>query len=99
MVGGGPSVLYDAVAIVAGDGRAPLSSRPARAPRTSSATPTTTASSSLTPRERPRCSRPPGVADSIDDGYHLVDAKASVTSFLAACRSLRHWTRAYAEPL
>ena len=94
MVGGGPSVLYDAVAVVVSAEGADELAADARRPRTSSPTPTPTASSSATPPTPTPCSPPSGIAeDSRDDGYLLLGSRAKATAFVEACRSLRHWNR------
>jgi catalase len=93
MVGGGPSVLYDAVAIVtSADGAAALAALPPakdfvsdahahckHVGHTADAVPLLAAA---------------GVADTMDDGYHELTTKRTATAFLAACRSLRWWARA-----
>ena len=95
-VDGGPSVLYDAVAILASaDGAAAAARRPGR--------------QGLRHDAHAHCkfigytesSRPlldaAGVAASIDDGYVQLDTKASFTTFVERCRDLRYWPRQLAD--
>ena len=34
-----------------------------------------------------------GVAGELDDGYFQISAKASIATFVEACRGLRYWAR------
>jgi catalase len=98
MVGGGPSVLYDAVAIVVSeDGAAQLA---ALAPAKDFVSDAHAHCKFVghTP-EAAALLEAAGVAASIDDGYHPLGSKATAVAFLAACRDLRWWDRAYVEPL
>ena len=91
-VDGGPSVLYDAVAILASaEGAARLAKDP-------------TALDFVTDAHAHRkfvghvaAARPlleaAGVAGEIDDGYVSLDAKASFTAFVERCRDVRYWDR------
>jgi catalase len=95
MVGGGPSVLYDAVALVLGDKGTPeLAGLPAAKDFVADAhahhkliahTPGAAALLDAA-----------GVADLLDDGYHAVDTAPTAKAFLEACRALRWWERAEA---
>ena len=73
-VDGGPSVLYDAVAVLASADGAAAARASTPPPRTSSPTPTPTASSSATSPRAAALLQAAGVADLIDDGYVALDA-------------------------
>jgi catalase len=93
MVGGGPSVLYDAIAIIASaDGAADLALLPAAKDFVTDAhahckhvghTPDALAVFAAA-----------GTADAMDDGYHELSSRTTTKHFGEACRSLRHWDRA-----
>jgi catalase len=93
MVGGGPSVLYDAVAVVVSDaGAAELAQLPPAKDFVSDAH----AHCKLiayTPEAMPLFDAA-GVAEAMDAGYHPITARASALKFIAACRELRWWDRA-----
>ena len=92
MVGGAPSVLYDAVVVLASDtGAAALSAHPAAKAFVADAhahhkfvgfSPASTALFVAA-----------GLPADLDEGYIDVSARAGAEAFIAACRSLRLWTR------
>jgi len=93
MIGGGPSVLYDAVAVIASaDGAAALALLPPAKDFVSDAhahykhighTPEALALFAAA-----------GTADAMDDGYHELGSRATTKRFGASCRTLRWWDRA-----
>ena len=90
-LGGGPSVLYDAVAVLLDDeGAAVLSERPEAREFVTNAhvhckfVAYTAGATSLLSRS--------GI-DELDDGYCLLERARDAASFIAACRALRLWTR------
>jgi catalase len=98
MVGGGPSVLYDAVAIVVSEaGAAELAQQPPAKDFVNDAH----AHCKLiayTP-EASALLDAAGVTDLMDAGYHLLGGRTSAKDFIAACRDLRWWARVTTEPL
>ena len=92
MVGGGPSVLYDAVAIVtSAAGAASLALLQPAKDFVSDAH----AHCKLVGHSADAAAllAAAGVDALMDDGYHELSTKASATRFLTACRSLRWWDR------
>ena len=95
-VDGGPSVLYDAVAILASaDGAAALAANPAAHDFVHDAH-AHAKFIGFTESSRPLLDAA-GVAGSIDDGYVPLDTKASFTTFVERCRDLRYWPRQLAD--
>jgi catalase len=98
MVGGGPSVLYDAVAIVVSEaGAAELAQQPPAKDFVNDAH----AHCKLiayTP-EASALLDAASVTDLMDAGYHLLGGRTSAKDFIAACRDLRWWARVTTEPL
>ena len=96
MIGGAPSVLYDAIALVTSEeGAAGLANEPAAKQfvtdahahakfigHTASATALLAAA---------------GVAESTDDGYYELNSRPTANAFIAACRDLRFWARVGAD--
>jgi catalase len=96
MVGGGPSVLYDAVAIVASaEGAAALADQPPAKDFVTDAH----AHCKLIGHtaEAAGLLAAAGVTDSMDGGYHELGSRPSAKRFVEACRDLRWWDRAAAE--
>ena len=92
-IDGGPSVLYDAVAILASaDGAACLSAEPGRQGLRHRRPPPLQAHR-LPPRRRRPLLEAAGVLADIDDGYVALDGRAAPAAFLERCRALRHWDR------
>jgi len=95
MLGGGLSVLYDAVAvIVSTEGAEELATEPAAKDFVTDAHAhckfvgfTEAADALLTAA---------GVTDAMDDGYLPLGGRAKATAFVEACRSLRWWDRSAA---
>ena len=93
MIGGGPSVLYDAVAVVvSAEGAEELASLPPAKDFVTDAhahckfvghTPEASALFAAA-----------GLADLLDDGYYELSTRATTKRFGEACRSLRFWARA-----
>jgi catalase len=91
-IDGGPSVLYDAIAILtSADGAALLATDAAAKDFVSDAhahckhigyAPTAQALLDAA-----------GVANNIDDGYVALDAEVSLSTFIENCRTLRYWAR------
>lgn len=92
MVGGGPSVLYDAVAIVTSEAGAASLARLAPAKDFVS---DAHAHCKLVGHSADAAAllAAAGVDALMDDGYHELTTKTSATRFLAACRALRWWDR------
>ena len=91
-IDGGPSVLYDAVAIIASDeGIAELVNHPAAKDFVSDAH-AHAKFIAYTAAARPLLEAA-GVADQLDDGYLALDKRASAATFLERCRNVRHWAR------
>jgi len=92
MLGGGPSVVYDAVAVVASaEGAATLAETPAAKDFVTDAhnhkkfvghVPAISALLAAT-----------GLADKIDDGYVDLSGRGAGKRFVEACRAVRHWER------
>jgi catalase len=96
MVGGGPSVLYDAVAVIVSEsGAEALAAEPAAKDFVTDAH-AHCKFVAFTP-EAEALFTAAGIADAMDDGYHLLGGRAKATSFLEACRDLRWWDRADSE--
>ena len=92
MVGGGPSVLYDAVAVVTGpEGAATLAALPAAKDFVADAH-DHGKFIGHTPDAAPLFAAA-GLDPSGDAGYHTLGSKATVHTFLEACRDLRFWDR------
>ena len=91
-VDGGPSVLFDAVALVPGEGARPTWRR-CRRRATSWPTPSPTPSSSPMRRRPRRCSKAGGIDGMLDGGCVALGGKDAAVSFLKACRELRFWDR------
>ena len=92
MIGGGPSVLYDAVAIVvSADGAAELASLP---PAKDFATDAHAHCKFVghTP-EASALFAAAGLAELLDGGYHELSTRTTTKRFGEACRSLRFWDR------
>ncbi len=94
-VDGGPSVLFDAVAILlTQDGAAEMATQPAAKAFVADAH----AHSKFIAHGADSAALLAGAGitdDMIDDGYFAVArTKSSATTFVRACRSLRHWDRA-----
>jgi len=92
MLGGGPSVLYDAVAlVVSADGAAELSALPpakdfvAHAHAHYKLIAHTSEAATLLDAA--------GVAAQVDGGYHELGSRPSAKKFVTACRALRWWDR------
>ena len=91
-IDGGPSVLYDAVAILASaSGVAYLSAEPAAKDFVTDAH-RHCKLIAYHPDARPLL-QAAGVLDDIDDGYVALDGRAAPAAFLERCRALRHWDR------
>ncbi|MET0664036.1 MAG: catalase [Acidimicrobiales bacterium] len=96
MVGGGPSVLYDAVAVIVSEsGAEALAAEPAAKDFVTDAH-AHCKFVAFTP-EAEALFTAAGIADAMDDGYHLLGGRAKATRFLEACRDLRWWDRADSE--
>ncbi|MDP1819602.1 MAG: catalase [Acidimicrobiales bacterium] len=93
MVGGGPSVLYDAVAVVVSDEGAARLATLAPAKQFLTDAHNHCKFIAHTP-EAAALLAAAGTVDSMDDGYHALTTKATAVKFLAACRDLRWWNRA-----
>ena len=91
-IDGGPSVLYDAVAVLASAQGAALLATDAAAKDFVTDAHAHCKFIAYHPDARPLLEAA-GVAADIDDGYHIVDKKAAVTSFIQSCRGLRYWDR------
>jgi catalase len=92
-IGGGPSVLYDAVAILASkEGVTPLLKNAAAADFVADAF-AHLKIVAWTPDAMPLFKKA-GIAESMDDGFIELTGAKSVTRFVTACRKLRHWDRA-----
>jgi len=92
MIGGGPSVLYDAVALVlSDDGAAQIAGLPAAKAFVADAHAHRKLIAYST--EAVALLDAAGVAWQDDGGYHVLGARASATTFLRACRALRWWDR------
>ena len=92
-IDGGPSVLYDAVVVMASEeGAALLATDPAAKDFVTDAhahckfVGYTSSSKALFDAA--------GLTPLMDQGYLPIDTKASVTAFIEACREVRYWTRA-----
>ena len=91
-VDGGPSVLYDAVAILASaEGAARLAAQPAAQDFVHDAH-AHAKFIGFTEDARPLLDAA-GVADSIDDGYVVLGDRASFAAFVERCRDVRFWPR------
>jgi len=91
-IDGGPSVLYDAVVLLASAaGASKLAREPAA--RTSSPDAYAHYKSSATPETRRRCSDATGVSELRDGGFIELGGNGSAEGFLSACRQLRFWER------
>ena len=93
MLGGGPSVLYDAVAVVTSDdGATTLAAMPAAKDFV------TDAHAHKKFIGRVAASEPlfvaAGLGDSIDDGYFDLSRRGAAKRFVEACRAARLWDRA-----
>jgi catalase len=92
MLGGGPSVLYDAVAILASaDGAAVLSAHPAAKDFVADAHAHCKVIGYV-PAARPLFAAT-GLEPLIDAGYIDITGRTGATAFLDACRRGRHWER------
>jgi catalase len=92
MVGGGPSVLYDAVAVLASaDGAALLAGLPAAKDFVTDAH-AHCKIIGYTPAVQ-QLFTAAGVADLVDDGYIDVSSRKAATAFVEACRAGRKWDR------
>jgi len=93
MLGGGPSVLYDAIAIIASTaGAAQLAASPAAKDFVTDAH-AHCKFISYTP-EAEALLVATGLDQMIDDGYVRLDGVRAARTFVATCRSLRWWDRA-----
>ena len=91
-VDGGPSVLYDAVAILASaEGAARLAAQPAAQDFVHDAH-AHAKFVAFTEGARPLLDAA-GVADSVDDGYVVLGDRASFAAFVERCRDVRFWER------
>ena len=98
MVGGGPSVLYDAVALVVSEGgAAELAQQPPAKDFVNDAH-AHCKFIAYTP-EAMALFDAAGVSGLMDGGYHQLTARASAKDFITACRDLRWWDRAANEPI
>ena len=96
MIGGAPSVLYDAVALVTSDdGAVGLANEPAAKQFVADAHAhakfighTGGAAVLLATA---------GVAESTDGGYYELNSRPTANAFIAACRDLRFWERVGAD--
>ena len=97
MIGGGPSVLYDAVAIVvSAEGADELTAEPAAKDFVTDAH--AHAKFIGYTDDADALFAAVGIGeDSKDDGYLLLGSRAKANAFVEACRSLRHWNRAESE--
>jgi catalase len=92
MLGGGPSVLYDAVAVLASaDGAALLAGHPAAKDFVTDAH-AHCKIIGYTPAVR-QLFTAAGLADLVDAGYIDVSSRKAATAFLEACRAGRQWDR------
>ena len=95
---GGPSVLYDAVAIMASaEGATQLASNPAAKDFLSDAH-AHAKFVAYDPAAMPLLEAA-GVAADMDDGYLALQRKSDAATFVALCRSIRNWTRVGALPV
>jgi catalase len=95
---GGPSVLYDAVVILASaDGAAALAEDPVAKDFVSDAH-AHAKFVAFDPAAMPLLEAA-GVADQLDEGYVALDSRTAAADFLTACRDVRYWARGgVAEP-
>ena len=92
-IDGGPSVLYDAVALLVSEQGADVLAN-SRQPAISSPMRLRIRSSSLTPKQRSRfCTNVLG-ADKLDDGFIEIGGAKDIAKFIQECRKLRFWDRA-----
>ena len=92
-IDGAPSVLYDAVALIVSPAGADRTRRPTLRRGTSSATPTPTASSSVTVPDAAPLLAAAGVADLMDGGYVAVANASAARAFVDRIAELRFWER------
>ena len=91
-IDGGPSVLYDAIAILASaDGAAALATDPAAKDFVSDAHQHCKLVA-YHPDAVPLLDAA-GVLGEVDEGYLALDSRSAPTTFLERCRVLRHWDR------
>jgi len=91
-IDGGPSVLYDAVAVLASaEGAAALSDDASTKDFITDAH-AHCKYIGYAPSARPLLEAA-GVAEKLDDGYFALDGRSAIKPFIAACRTLRHWER------
>ena len=91
-IDGGPSVLYDAVAILASaEGAAALTTNPAAKDFITDAH-AHAKYIAYTPTAIPLLEAA-GIADKLDDGYITLDTNTAIATFLEHCRNLRFWQR------
>ena len=91
-VGGGPSVLYDAVAILtSAEGASALATDPAAKDFVTDAH----AHGKFIAYDPAAIAllEAAGVGSSLDDGYVALERRGAVTDFIERCRSVRHWQR------
>jgi catalase len=91
-IDGGPSVLYDAVAILASAEGAALLSADATTRDFITDAHAHCKFVAYAPSSLPLLAAA-GVADELDEGYVALDKKASVATFLESCRQVRYWAR------
>ncbi|MEQ9619491.1 MAG: catalase [Deltaproteobacteria bacterium] len=91
-VNGGPSVLYDAVAVLPSDEGAELLSKEATAKDFVSDASAHLKFIAYTDSAMPLL-RSTGVADNLDDGCVKLDKSAAASEFVKRCRKLRYWER------
>ena len=95
---GGPSVLYDAVALLLSEqGAAELATMPAARDFVADAF-AHNKFVAYTPEALPLLSKA-GVAQQLDDGLVVLDSAKAVQAFLASCKQLRFWERGAAEKM
>jgi catalase len=96
-VDGGPSVLYDAVVILASaDGAAALAEHPAAKDFVTDAH-AHCKFVAFDPAALPLLDAA-GVADQLDDGYVALDSRTAAADFITACRNVRYWARGAVVP-
>jgi catalase len=91
-VGGGPSVLYDAVAILASSDGAALLAADATAKDFVTDAHAHCKFVAYHPDALPLL-QAAGIADELDAGYTVLDKRAAVATFIESCRDVRYWAR------
>ena len=90
-IDGGPSVLYDAVALLASAEARPLLAHDPAAKDFVTDAHAHCKFIAYAPAARP-CWTPP-VSPRLDDGYVALDGRRAISDFIQQCRSVRHWPR------